>query len=288
MIDWSKNFEDLTFHDDFMFGKTMEDKDLCRDVLECLLQRSVGELEDITPQREFRYTKDGKPIRLDIYTGDETTVYDGEMQNLNNKTIESLALPKRMRFYQASIDTDHLQKNQFYKTLPDSIILFICTFDPLGLGLSTYTFRECCKEADGLELGDGTTKILFNCTYKGKDIPENLRSLYNYIESGIITDDLTHRIDTAVQTGRYREQWRSEYMKERAMIMDILEETEQAKAEIEKAKQETEAATQRANTEAQRADSESKRADSAEKDNKIFIKWFLDNNIPIPDGINID
>ena len=70
-------------------------------------------------------------------------------------------------------------------------------------------------------------------------------------------------------------------MKERAMIMDILEETEQAKKETEQAKQETEAANQRANTEAQRAD-------SAEKDNKIFIKWFLDNNIPIPDGINID
>ena len=301
MIDWSKNFEDLTFRDDFMFGKTMEDKELCRDVLECLLQRPVGELEDITPQREFRYTKDGKPIRLDIYTGDEVTVYDAEMQNLNNKTIKSLALPKRMRFYQASIDTDHLQKNQFYKSLPDSIILFICTFDPLGLGLSTYTFRECCKEADGVELGDGTTKILFNCTYKGKDIPENLRSLYNYVESGIITDDLTHRIDTAVQTGRYREQWRSEYMKERAMIMDILEETEQAKAETEQARKETEQAKQetkqakqetkqaKQETEAanRRADSEAQRADSAEKDNKIFIKWFLDNNIPIPNGINI-
>ena len=77
-------------------------------------------------------------------------------------------------------------------------------------------------------------------------------------------------------------------MKERAMIMDILEETEQAKKETEQAKQETEAANQRANTEAQRADSESKRADSAEKDNKIFIKWFLDNNIPIPDGIRIN
>ena len=184
-----------------------------------------------------------------------------------------------MRFYQASIDTDHLQKNQFYKTLPDSIILFICTFDPLRLGLSTYTFRECCKEVDGLELGDGTTKILFNCTYKGSDIPENLRSLYDYVENGIISDELTHRIDTAVQTGRYREQWRSEYMKERAMIMDILEETEQAKAETEKAKQETEAANQRANTEAQRAD-------SAEKDKKLLIKWFVDNNIPIPDGIS--
>ena len=107
-------------------------------------------------------------------------------------------------------------------------------------------------------------------TYKGSDIPENLRSLYNYIESGIITDDLTHRIDTTVQTGRYREQWRSEYMKERAMIMDILEETEQAKAETEKAKAETKQAKQETEAANQRADSEAQRADSAEKDKKLL------------------
>lgn len=37
----SKNFEDLVFSDDFMFGKVMEDKQLCREVLTCLLQRNA-------------------------------------------------------------------------------------------------------------------------------------------------------------------------------------------------------------------------------------------------------
>ena len=33
-----KDFDELEFRDDFMFGKVMEDRDLCRGVLECLLQ----------------------------------------------------------------------------------------------------------------------------------------------------------------------------------------------------------------------------------------------------------
>ncbi len=39
-----RSYHELRFRDDFMFGKVMEDKELCREVLECLLQRPVGEL----------------------------------------------------------------------------------------------------------------------------------------------------------------------------------------------------------------------------------------------------
>ena len=65
-----KRFEDLKYSDDFMFGKVMEDNELCRDVLECLLQRPVGELTELQTQKEFRYTSDGKPMRLDVYNED--------------------------------------------------------------------------------------------------------------------------------------------------------------------------------------------------------------------------
>ena len=34
----TKRYEELTIADDFMFGKVMEDKGLCRKVLECLLE----------------------------------------------------------------------------------------------------------------------------------------------------------------------------------------------------------------------------------------------------------
>ena len=53
------------------------DKVLCQDVLEQLLEEKVGELEDVQPQREFRYTSGGKPIRLYIYTRDKKRMYDG-------------------------------------------------------------------------------------------------------------------------------------------------------------------------------------------------------------------
>ena len=104
----AKRYEELSIEDDFMFGKVMEDKELCRDVLQCLLEEPVGELEDVRTQREFRYTSKGKPIRLDMYTRDQKRIYDAEMQRLNHQTPENLELPRRSRFYQSTMDTDHL------------------------------------------------------------------------------------------------------------------------------------------------------------------------------------
>lgn len=49
-----KSYEELEFRDDFMFGKVMEDIELCHDVLECLLQRTVGELKEVQTQKEFK------------------------------------------------------------------------------------------------------------------------------------------------------------------------------------------------------------------------------------------
>ena len=86
----AKSYEELQFTDDFMFGKVMEDKELCRDILECLLQEPVGTLQDVQTEQQFRYTADGKPIRLDVYTKDKRAIYDAEMQNLNHKQIRDL------------------------------------------------------------------------------------------------------------------------------------------------------------------------------------------------------
>jgi len=77
-----KRYEELTISDDFMFGKAMGDKVLCRDVLERLLEEKA--------QREFRYTSGGKPVRLDMYTRDKKRMYDAEMQNLNHQPVEKL------------------------------------------------------------------------------------------------------------------------------------------------------------------------------------------------------
>lgn len=219
-----KEFEELKFCDDFMFGKVMEDPRLCRDVLECLLQHPVGELTEVQTQREFKYTSDGKSIRLDVYNkGSDGSVYDTEMQNLNNKSVSSLELPKRSRFYQSSMDMDYLDKGGYYKNLPDSNILFICTFDPFEKGMGRYTLRGCCEEDPTVEFNDGITRIFFNCTYKGGDLPESIIKLYKYIENERADSDLTKRIDAAVKKGRKNEMWRSQYIKEQNILRDARE-----------------------------------------------------------------
>ncbi len=255
-----KKYEELEFSDDFMFGKVMEDKEICRDVLECLLQRPVGELSDIVPQKEFRYTSDGKPIRVDIYTRDENQIYDAEMQNKGRKSLENLELPKRSRFYQSSIDMDHLDKGNSYRTLPDSTVLFICTFDPFEKGMPIYTFRERCDEDSDIILENGAAKIFYNCTYKGSDLPDDLRELYDYMETGKSGDALTSRIDEAVHVARLKEEWRSAYMKEWVLYMDAKDEGREEGREEE-----------RANTERER-----KRADEAEAELAKYKSKFGD------------
>ena len=220
-----KSYEELRYPDDFMFGKVMEDKELCRDVLECLLQKPIGELTQVQTQKELRYTADGKPIRLDVYNEDDGgAVYDAEMENLNHKTVETHELPKRSRFYQASIDIDFMNKGNSYRILPESNVLFICTFDPFKRGKCRYTFRERCDEELSLLLKDGTQKLFYNCTYTGEDIPDDLRRFYDYVETGEPKSELTERIESAVNKARRNEVWRTEYMKEWVVLMDAKDE----------------------------------------------------------------
>ena len=110
-----KSYEELKYSDDFMFRKVMGDKRLCREVIECLLQKPVGEITEIQTQKEYQFTADGKPIILDVYNKDsEGVVYDAEMQNLNHKSIEFYDFPRRSRFYQSSIDMDYMEKGSSY------------------------------------------------------------------------------------------------------------------------------------------------------------------------------
>lgn len=60
---------------------------------------------------------------------------------------------------------DALKTGEDFARLPQSIVIFICTFDPFGRERYRYTFVETCRE-DGELLEDGTCKIFLNT--KGK------------------------------------------------------------------------------------------------------------------------
>ena len=119
---------------------------------------------------------------------------------------------------------NYLGKGVSFKKLPESTVIFVCTFDPFGLGLSQYTFSENCEEDNGLKLLDGTRKIFYNCTYTGTDIPEDLRMLYDYVETGKAENELTKKLDFAVYKARHNEEWGMEYLKEWQLLLEKKEE----------------------------------------------------------------
>ena len=240
----AKRYDELTIADDFIFGKVTAEEAVSRALLEVLLQRPVGKLSGITTQKELHGSDEAKFIRMDLYVREDNSVFDAEMQNRNKRSIESLFLGKRARYYQSMIDTDFLSRGANYDKLPESTIIFICTFDPFGQGKWRYTFRNVCLESLGvarmncrdyseadkdetvgvednwLYLEDYATKIFYNCTYSGNEAPEGIQKFYDYVMKGVVSTKETAIIDDAVRRARLNEEWRSEYMKERLFLYD--------------------------------------------------------------------
>lgn len=141
----------------------------------------------------------------------------------DRQLINNDSLPKRMRYYQASIDIADLAKGKQYKELHQTIIIFFCLFDPIGKGLPIYTFENTCQEDKNIKLNDGTIKIIINVNEYEKCENEKLRELLKYMKEGTVTNELTRRIDNMVNQIKTDTVAMEEYRFVSATIMDALE-----------------------------------------------------------------
>ena len=116
----AKKYDDLTFTDDFMFCKVMTtNPELCHELLELILGKKVGAFTRLDQQKPIEMTADGKGIRFDVYSEDDSgIVYDCEMQ-----TSKKDNLPKRTRYYQGMIDLNLLERGADYKELKKSYVI---------------------------------------------------------------------------------------------------------------------------------------------------------------------
>ena len=137
----AKPIEELTFTDDFMFGRIMQNPEICKGFLERLLEIKIDKIEYPTLQKTISPHYKSKGIRLDVYVEDSNRVFDIEIQN-----DFQLALPRRTRYYQSMIDMDDLLKGADYSQLNDSFVIFVCQFDPFNADLPCYTFKNLCLE----------------------------------------------------------------------------------------------------------------------------------------------
>ena len=224
-----QNFDQITLKDDFMFFSVMLDEELCKELLERILEIKIKKLVYISGQNAMKDSYDGKGIRLDIYAEDsKNTVYNVEMQ-----AGQKSNLPKRSRFYQSAIDLNQLGVGMDYDALKSTIVIFICTFDIFKRGLVKYTFQNICVEDKELELNDETTKVFVNikASLDDKKINPKLANLIKYINSETITDEYTKKLDEAVKQKRRSSDWRVKYMK---YELNLLERERKGRKEGEK------------------------------------------------------
>ncbi len=203
------SWNSLTITNDFVFCKTMLNPELCRDVLEAILQVPIERIEYVGRQEVLDTEPENKGVRLDVYVRDgEGTVYSVEMQASN--TYE---LPQRTRYYQALMALDQIGRGERYSLLKDSYVVFICDFDPFGDGQRVYWFENTCRGNSARLLGDGAKTVFLAATAPREgDAPDRLNELLDYVASGSISGELSGRLDAEVARVLDNEKWRLEYM----------------------------------------------------------------------------
>lgn len=203
------NWENLTITNRFIFNKVFTNNpDACRQLLEILLGMKIARIQK--PQGEFviEGNIENHAVRFDIFTKDKNQHYDVEMQT----TIED-DLPERARYYQAMMDVDSLESGKPYKDLKNSIVIFICTFDPFKKQRPKYEFRNLDIHDRETELGDRTTKIFFNVNeYDKIQDDEALKSLLKYFSQNKSEDGFTDSLTNLVKIAKKNERWRQDYM----------------------------------------------------------------------------
>lgn len=202
-------WEKLEISNDFIFGKVMQDPELCRKLLQRILpDLTIDHVEYPEAQKTIRPDVDAKSVRLDLYVIDgKGTVYDIEMQVAGAKD-----LPKRTRYYQSLIDMQMIDKGEPYRKLNPSYVIFICPFDLFGKGRHIYTFENVCREDKEISLEDGTAKIFLNALGKRDDVSAELKAFLDYVAGKRPKDPFVEELDDAVKKARKNREWRREYM----------------------------------------------------------------------------
>ena len=271
----------------FLFGKVMtSNPNLLLELLQYSLPEFyIQQIENAEKEADVKLSIDAHGVRLDVITTDDQgRRIDVEMQMRDEKNI-----PRRMRYYEGSIDQTTLEKGQNYNRLGDVVILFITPFDPFDAhGYYKYTFRNTCQEDKELVLDDGVTKVVLNAAgHKGEITPELKEFLQlvagNVDPTSYAEGSFADRVQRQVHIARRNARWRKEYMdwemtlrneREKGREEGLKEGREEGLKEgreegLKEGRMEERAKTEeqrrRADTEKKRAEAEKERADAAEE-----------------------
>ena len=177
-----KPFDQLTITDNYMFQAVMKDEIRAKKLLEIILGCKIRKLKVHEAEKTEESGYNSRGIRMDVYLeDDENTVYDIEMQPSRKRY-----LPKRFRYYQASMDVATLNKGDGFGKLKKSFIIFFVTYDLFKEDRYRYT--------------------------KVGQISDEVKALLAYMDGQAPTSEYTKELDDAVKSVKENEVMRMDYM----------------------------------------------------------------------------
>ena len=215
--DLVKEWESLSFSNNFIFTKLMQNEEICRQTLELLLDIKISRLEYPTSEMSFKFTPESHGIRMDVYTADDNHYYDIEIQTTNKKN-----LLKRARYYSSIIDADVLKEGMDYLELRENIIIFLCLEDPFNKGLPLYTFKTKCVEDSTLP-DDETTKLFYNIGNWKENPNPDVRNFLEFIITNNPKDEFTSKLSAHVTMTKKNADYRRQFMMYSMYLRDCIE-----------------------------------------------------------------
>ena len=138
-----KQFKNLTIQDDFMFAKVMTaNLELTKKAIEVITERKVEDIQFHKAQYTTNPYIEAKGTRFDVLLEGDDVRYDIDMQVRKQNDLS-----QRNTYYTSMLVVDSLRKGMSYKELPHIFVIFICIFDPFGVGKERYIASErLCSE----------------------------------------------------------------------------------------------------------------------------------------------
>ena len=192
--DLDEQWLSLTIADDFMFGKVMQDKSLCTELIQIILpELDIERIEFPERQKSFNEGLFSHGVRFDVYTRTgKGEIIDVEMQMANTGN-----LPKRTRAYHAMITGSEMDAGKMnnYNDIHKAFVIFICMFDLFKKGRHIYTFRNICREDTSIELDDGTVTVFLNAKGTMDDVSPRLKNFLEFAKGNKSDDPFISRME---------------------------------------------------------------------------------------------
>ena len=208
-----KTLQELTIKDNFMFAAVMLEPENAKGLLELALGIEIEHVE-ISQEKSIVYNPEYKGVRLDVF------VKDGNGRHFNvEMQAASQMLQKRARYYHSQMDMELLVSGTDYESLPDSYVLFICDFDPLGLGMYRYSIRQTLNENWEFTYSDGSQTVFLSTVGTNEtEVPKALVNFLKFVAADIseseydYDDDFVTRLQNSVRKIKTSRDMEGRYM----------------------------------------------------------------------------